>query len=201
MKALSTIFSFLCSQDVSRSFGIEGLLLPLCQRCTGVYVGMGISFVWLLANRYYKKGLPPRSVIYVNIASLAIMPIFGFHLLDPGPGWRLWSSLIFGNAVTFLILPGSSLICNEGKAAKGYTRLSTLSFFVVFIFLNTISLWFPIQSSYFYYTILTLILIGLLCVPFCIVSVLTFLAKKTLALLILKGFRNGYARNCESLLS
>lgn len=175
-------------------------MLPLCQRCTGLYVGMGISFIWLLANRYYKKGLPPRSIVYLNIASLAIMPIFGFHLLDPGPEWRLWSGLIFGNAVAFLILPGSSLICNEGKAANSYTRFSTLSFFIAFIFLNTIPLWFPIQSSYFYYTILTLILIGLLCVPFCIVSVMTFLAQKTVALLILKGFRNGYARNCKSLL-
>jgi len=198
MNVLSIVFSFLCNQDVSRSFEIEGMLLPLCQRCTGVYLGMGISFIWLLANRYYRKGLPPRSVIYVNIASLAIMPVFGFHLLDPGPGWRLWSGLIFGNAVAFLILQGSSLICNEGKAVKSYTRLSTVSFFIVFIFLNTMPLWFPIQSIYFNYMILTLILTGLLCVLFCIVSILTLLVKKTVALIILKGFRNGYARNRES---
>ena len=195
MNTLSTLFSFLCHQNAARSFDIDGLLLPLCQRCTGVYVGMGISFIWLIANRYYKKSLLPRSIIYVNIVSVAIMPIFGFHLLDPGPGWRLWSGLIFGNAVAFLILPGSSLICNEGKVAKSYTRLSTLSFFVMFIFLNTIPFWFPIQSIYFYYMILTLIFIGLLCVLFCIVSILAFLAKKTLTLLILKGFRNEYTRN------
>ena len=195
MNTLSTLFSFLCHQNAARSFDIDGLLLPLCQRCTGVYVGMGISFIWLLANRYYKKGLPPRSIIYVNIVSLLIMPIFGFHLLDPGPAWRLWSGLIFGNAVAFLILPGSSLICNEGETAKSYTRLSTLSFFVMFIFLNAIPFWFPIQSIYFYYMILTLIFIGLLCVLFCIVSILAFLAKKTLTLLILKGFRNEYTRN------
>lgn len=195
MSILRTIFSFLCHQNAERCFDIDGLLLPLCQRCTGVYVGMGISFIWLLANCYYKKGLPPRTVIYVNIVSSVIMPVFGFHLLDPGPGWRLWSGLIFGNAVAFLILPGSSLICNECKAAKSYTRLSTLSFFVVFIFLNTIPLWFPIQSSYFYYMILAFVLIGLLCVPFCIVSVLIFLIRKIVALLILKEFRNEYAGN------
>lgn len=198
MNTLSTLFSFLCHQNAARSFEIEGLLLPLCQRCTGVYVGMGISFIWLLANRYYKKGLPPRSIIYVNIVSLLIMPIFGFHLLDPGAAWRLWSGLIFGNAVAFLILPGSSLICNEGETAKSYTRLSTLSFFVVFIFLNTIPLWFPIQSSYFYYTVITLILIGLLSVSLCIVSTLILLTRKIITLLILKGFRNGYASNYES---
>ena len=198
MNSLSILFSFLCHQNTARCFDIDGLLLPLCQRCTGVYTGMGISFIWLLANRYYRKGLPPRSIIYANIVSVAIMPIFGFHLLDPGPGWRLWSGLIFGNAVAFLILPGSSLICNLGEIAKSYTRLSTLGFFVLFIFLNTIPLWFPIQSSYFYYTTLTLILIGLFCVLFCIASILILLAKKTVVLLILKGFHNGYARNCKS---
>lgn len=198
MSILRAIFSFLCHQNATRCFDIDGLLLPLCQRCTGVYVGMGISFIWLLANRYYKKGLPPRSIIYVNIVSLLIMPIFGFHLLDPGAAWRLWSGLIFGNAVAFLILPGSSLICNEGETAKSYTRLSTLSFFVVFIFLNTIPLWFPIQSNYFYYTVITLILIGLLSVSLCIVSTLILLTRKIIILLILKGFRNGYARNYKS---
>jgi len=195
MNALHTLFSFLCHQNVARSFEINGLLLPLCQRCTGVYLGMGISFIWLLANRYYKKDLPPRSIIYVNIISMLIMPVFGFHILDPGPAWRLWSGLIFGNAVAFLVLPGSSLICNDGKAAQSYTRLSTLSFFLVFILLNTIPLWFPIQSSYFYYTIIALILIGLLCMPFCVVLVIAFLAKKILGLLMLKGFHNGYAKN------
>ena len=195
MNMLSTLFSFLCHQNPARSFEIAGLLLPLCQRCTGVYMGIGISFIWLLANRYYDKALPPRSVIYVNISSLIIMVIFGFHILDPGPQWRLWSGLIFGNAVALLILPGSSLICNEGKAVTNYTRLSTLSFFLMFIFLNTIPLWFPIQSSYFYYTIIILIVTGLLCVAFCIVSVLILLAKKTLALIIMKGFHNGYAKN------
>jgi len=195
MNVLNTIFSFLCHQNPARSFCIDGMLLPLCQRCTGLYVGMGISFIWLLANRYYKKGLPSRSTTRINIASLVIMGVFGYHLLDPGPEWRLWSGLVFGNAIAFLILPGSSAIYNKSKIAENYTRLSNLSFFIMFIFLNIIPLWFPIRSSYFFYTILTLILIGLFCVLFCIVSILTFLARKIVVLLILKGFYNEYARN------
>ena len=194
MNVLSTIFSFLCHQNPARSFCIDGMLLPLCQRCTGLYVGIGISFIWLLINRYYKKGLPPRNIIYVNIASLVIMGVFGYHLLDPGPGWRLWSGLVFGNAVAFLILPGSSVICNDGKAKENYTRLSTVSFFVVFIFLNAIPFWFPIQSVYFHYLILVLITIGLLCAPYCIISILIVMIKKFTVSPILKGFRNEYVQ-------
>ena len=194
MNVLSTIFSFLCHQNPARSFYIDGMLLPLCQRCTGLYVGMGISFIWLIANRYYKKGLPPRIIIYVNIASVLIMGVFGYHLLDPGPGWRLWSGLIFGNAVAYLVLPGSWFLCNNGRIDKSNSKLSTLSFFVLFAFINTIPFWFPIQSVYFHCLILTLITIGLLCVPYCIVSIIIFVIRKFAVSPILKGFRNECAQ-------
>jgi uncharacterized membrane protein len=195
MSVISYIFSFLCGQDASRSFAIVGQLLPFCQRCAGVYLGLGISFVYLLVSRHYKKGLPPRGIIYVNVASLLMMPIFGFHFLDPGSAWRFWSGLIFGNAIASLLLPATSIVCNEGKVLGHYTKVSTFWFFVLFAFLNTIPLWFPIQSGYFYYAVLVLAFVGLLCVLFCIVAVTTFLVKKTVVLLILKGFGNGYAKN------
>src|SRR4030042_1569635 len=115
MSALNYFFSFLCSQDPLRSFAIEGRLLPFCQRCTGLYIGLGITSFFLLPSRLYKKGLPPTSVIYVNIASLLIMPVFGFHLLDPGPAWRFWSGLLYGNAVASLLMPSTSIICGEGR--------------------------------------------------------------------------------------
>jgi hypothetical protein len=156
---------------------------------------LGISFVYLLVSRHYKKGLPPRGIIYVNVASLLMMPIFGFHFLDPGSAWRFWSGLIFGNAIASLLLPATSIVCNEGKVLGHYTKVSTFWFFVLFAFLNTIPLWFPIQSSFFYYAVLILAFVGLLCVLFCAVAVTTFLVKKTVVLLILKGFCNGYAKN------
>lgn len=185
MTVFSYIFSFLCAQDPSRSFAIAGRLLPFCQRCTGVYLGLGISFVYLLVSRHYKKGLPPRSVIYVNIASLLMMPVFGFHFLDPGSAWRFWSGLIFGNAIASLILPAASILCNQGKTFGQYTKASVLSFFVLFAFLNALPLWFPIQSGLFYYAVLTLAFIGLFCVLFCVVAVTAFLIKKMTVLLIL----------------
>ena len=185
MTVFSYVFSFLCSQDASRSFEIAGRLLPFCQRCTGVYLGLGITFIYLLVSRHYKKGLPPRSIIYVNIASLLIMPVFGFHFLDPGSAWRFWSGLIFGNAIASLLLPAASIVCSKGKVFGQYTKASVLSFFVLFAFLNTIPLWFPIQSSLFTYAVLTLAFTGLLCVLFCLVAVIVFLIKRKMVLLIL----------------
>jgi uncharacterized membrane protein len=184
MSLINYIFSFLCSQDPTRSFEIAGRLLPLCQRCTGVHLGLGISFIYLLATRHYKKGLPPKSILYVNIASLLIMPIFGFHLLDPGPAWRLWSGLIYGNAIAYLLLPATSIICKKGKVQGTYTRASISAFFILFAFLNSIPLWFPIQSGLFFYAVIILALIGLLCTLFCLASVTAILIRKTVALSI-----------------
>jgi hypothetical protein len=75
---------------------------------------LGITFIYLLVSGHYKKHLPPRSIIYVNVASLLIMPVFGFHFLDPGPAWRFWSGLIYGNAVASLLLPAAFILCNKG---------------------------------------------------------------------------------------
>ena len=195
MNIINYIFSFLCSQEVSRSFVIDGSVLPFCQRCMGVYIGLGISFVYLLASGYYKKGLPPQSIIYVNIASLLIMPIFGFHLLDPGPAWRLWSGLIFGNAIAFLLCPATLVIYSEGKAFGHNTKVSTFCFFLLFALLSITPLWFPIQSSFFYYGTIALALVGVLGVLLCIAATIVFLIKKVTVSLILKGFSNGYAKN------
>jgi hypothetical protein len=156
---------------------------------------MGVSFIYLLMGRYYKKGLPPRCIIYTNIASLLMMPVFGFHLVDPGPAWRLWSGLIFGNAIAFLLLPGASIICNGGNTLGQYTKVSTFSFFALFAFLNTIPLWFLAQSGYFYYTVIILTFVGLLCVLFCVIAVIASLMTKTVVFLILKGFADGYAKS------
>lgn len=184
MSTLNYLFSFLCSQDPLRSFTIQGHILPFCQRCTGLYVGLGISFIYLLVSGLYKKGLPSLSVIYVNIASLLIMPVFGFHLLDPGPAWRFWSGLIYGNAVVSLLLPATSIIYNQGRVRGQYTKTSTLWFFALFAFLNTLPFWFPIQSTLLYYVVLILALTGLFCVLLCLLVIIVFLIKKITASLI-----------------
>ncbi len=195
MNFLTFVFSYLCSQDPSRSFEIGGQLLPFCQRCAGLYAGLGISFIYLFLSGHYKKGLPPRSIVYVNVASLLMMPVFGFHFLDPGPAWRLWSGLIYGNAVASLLLPAASIICSQGRVFGQYTKASVFGFFVFFAFLNTIPFWFPVQSSLFYYVVLILASTGFFCVLSCLIAIIVFLMKKMIVSLILKGFGDGYAKN------
>jgi uncharacterized membrane protein len=198
MNFVTDIFSFFCSQEASRSFAVAGHLLPVCQRCTGLYMGMGITFVYLLLNRSYSRDLPPRSVIYVNIACLLAMPIFGFHLLDPGPAWRLWSGLLYGSAIVWLLVPATSVICGKGRILNGDSHDSATSFWLLFAFLNSMPFWFPAQSIWFYYAGLLFILVGLLCVVFCVLSVILVLINRFLMPALLKGVNNEYAKNQDS---
>jgi uncharacterized membrane protein len=185
---ITDIFSFLCSQDPARSFEIAGRHLPCCQRCTGLYLGLAVSFIYLLLTRQYRKGLAPRSILYINIASLAIMPVFGFHLLDPGPVWRCWTGLIFGNAVAFLLLPAAFIIINEGRIFGRHTKASATSFWILFAFLNTMPLWSPLRTAWFFNLVLIMSLIALSVVAVCIFVLSVWLVRQAAAFFIIKGF-------------
>ncbi|KPL25678.1 MAG: hypothetical protein AMJ75_00180 [Phycisphaerae bacterium SM1_79] len=174
---------------MSRSFLVADHLLPMCQRCTGLYMGMGLSFIYVLLNPQYRKDFPSRSIVYVNIVCLLAMPVFGYHFLDPGPAWRLWSGLIYGNAIVLLLVPAVSIICIGGTRLSGHSDSSNASFWLFFSLLNTIPFWFPVQSIWFFYIVLLLVVTGLLCPAFCLLAVTFSLIKRT----ILKGFRNEYA--------
>jgi hypothetical protein len=123
------------------------------------------------------------------------MPIFGFHLLDPGSAWRLWSGLIYGNAMVSLLLPSTSIIYNQGKRFGFHTSSSKISFWILFAILNSIPLWFPVQSTWFFYVVLLLMLVGLFCVVLCITTITLYLMKSFIIFPVLKGFSNEYLRN------
>ena len=194
MNVAAYIFSFLCSQEESRSFLVADHLLPICQRCTGLYMGMGLSFAYLLLNPQYRTDFPSRRIVYVNIACLLAMPVFGFHLLDPGPAWRLWSGLIYGNAIVSLLMPATSIICTEPGKYDSNTSTSTASFWIFFAFLNSIPFWFPVQSAWFFYTVLLLAIGGLLSIAFYLLAVTCSVIRR----MILKGFGNEYAQSRQN---
>jgi hypothetical protein len=116
------------------------------------------------------------------------MPIFGFHLLDPGPAWRLWSGLVYGNAIVSLLLPAALIIYNKDRRFSYHTDSSTTSFWIFFALLNSIPLWFPAQSVWFYYATLILMFVGLLSVVIGVLVVTVSLIRKFVQSAILKGF-------------
>lgn len=189
MDTVNNIFSFLCSQNTLRSFVIGDHTLPFCQRCTGLYLGLALTFIYLLATRQYKKGLPTPTIGAVNIASVALMIVFGFHILDPGPQWRLWSGLLFGNAIAYLIGPATWQL-HKGLPIQNNQQMSTKGFFALFAFLNTIPLWFPLNSQIFYLPVIALALLGLIAPLTCGLIAIGQLIQRIVRFSLLKGAIN-----------
>ena len=105
LDVLSHMFAAVCGQNPGHTWAPGGLLLPCCQRCTGLYVGAGVAallHVWLrpkLTGRFLE----------IHGAFLLAMAPFGLHWVAQGPALRTASGVLFGFAVvTFLWLPLSS---------------------------------------------------------------------------------------------
>jgi uncharacterized membrane protein len=191
MSICEPIFHYLCHQDAARSFVISGHTLPFCHRCTGLYIGLALAAITILATQTHRKGWPPITIVYTSILSLALMPIFGYHLLDPGSAVRLFSGLIYGMAIANLLVPATAVICIPSATRVPHTTYSRLAFCILLLLITTTALWFPIQSIYCYHAALALALIGLLTVVLCIASLIFCAAAKMLLSLLSKGLEHG----------
>ena len=76
---LATIYSFgavICHQLPERSFFLDGRQLPVCARCTGLYVGAGAGLLaWIaikLARGRRPGGLHPRFAL--RVLAIAALP-------------------------------------------------------------------------------------------------------------------------------
>ncbi len=99
---LGQFFGLLCGQEPGHTWAPGGILLPCCQRCTGLYVG---AFVAALAHICFRPKLTGRFLEIHGLFLLLMVP-FGFHWLPQGPALRGATGVLYGSAVaTFLWLP------------------------------------------------------------------------------------------------
>lgn len=73
LELFEKIGSTICHQIPVRSISINGVYLPLCARCTGIYLSMMIT-VFYLIGRKRGKGNKPLSFPQVLLAVLSFLP-------------------------------------------------------------------------------------------------------------------------------
>ena len=107
----------LCHRITARSFVINGRQLPLCARCTGMYLGVAITFVaLLLARRERRTDLPPLPILLVLVGFIGAMGIDGVnsythffpnfpHVYEPRNWLRLVTGMGTGLAMGLLVFP------------------------------------------------------------------------------------------------
>lgn len=127
---LSRIGSFVCHQIPERTIQIDGKLLPLCARCTGIYTGffLGALYQFILWQTRIRE-LPNLKI------SLSSISILGFLIIDSlGSHFSLWSlsnyprlilGLLGGASISLFLFPvfNYSLFAKSEKD-KGIKRLS-----------------------------------------------------------------------------
>ena len=124
---LRHIFGWVCGQDPAHTWSPGGELLPLCQRCTGVYVGAFVAALLHFASR----PTPTPRWLWLNGAFLLLMVPLGFHWVPQSAEVRCASGILFGSglvAFLWLTLPENSRSSrgNEAQSKIG-NRQSAIS--------------------------------------------------------------------------
>jgi uncharacterized membrane protein len=128
METLTAVFDFLCGQE--RCFVVDGAALPVCQRCTGLYVGALLAGFWLFASRTRQRGVPPARLAWAYAAVLIAALLGGVHVLDFGPRWRFLCGLWTGQVVLVWLFTGTTQLstwaCGSSGESLFWTRRDKL---------------------------------------------------------------------------
>ena len=101
----TAIFSHLCGQG--RCLLVEGVPLPVCQRCLGLYIAAAVTGAYLIVSGAWRQGYPARRAIVVHSLMLMAAMLGGLHLIDFGPTWRLVCGLWTGHVAMIWLLGGA----------------------------------------------------------------------------------------------
>jgi uncharacterized membrane protein len=106
-----------CHQLPERTIHLAGQALPLCARCTGIYLGAMVGFVFMLASgRGRSSIMPPVRVLAVMLGFVALFVADGLnsyltffpgapHLYQPQNWLRLTTGMLHGLAISFIVMP------------------------------------------------------------------------------------------------
>ena len=110
----------ICHQYPSHSFFVNGQQLPLCARCTGIYLGalMGLAGFFLL-GRQRAAGFPPVPILAILVGFIGLMAVDGInsfladisgapHLYEPQNWLRLVTGTFHGLAMISILYPAVS---------------------------------------------------------------------------------------------
>ncbi len=124
---MQKIFGLVCGQNPAHTWAPGGELLPLCQRCTGLYVGAVLALLLLILYR------PPIDARYrwLHAMLLLSMTPFGFNLVPHGEVLRTVSGHWFGFGIVGLLwlMPGERWVdkCHRKPSLRSYLLLGSMS--------------------------------------------------------------------------
>ena len=132
MNLLGELLSYVCGQQ--HCWVLGGVKLPVCQRCTGLYVGAfcGLILVLLFRPR-------PRATLYwIHGLCMLLMLPFGFHLVQHGGLTRTLTGALFGFGLVYYL--ALNPLTRWRAWAQDSSRLTALYFLLLSMALSALLL-------------------------------------------------------------
>ena len=162
-----------CHRITERSFVIAGHQLPLCARCTGIYLGfLTTVVVCFLRGRRRPANLPPRGITVLLLFFLVVVGVDGLnsylslfpmlpHLYEPHNTLRVLTGTLEGIALAGLLWPvlhmGLWQTPQEERSIPNLRELGLI--LLVAVSVDLFVLW---QPPFSFYPLAVLSLAGLL---------------------------------------
>lgn len=138
----------LCHQKVERTFSIDAFNMPVCSRCTGIYIGVFLSLLLMvLIERRIKGELPSQKTVMAAVGVFLIMGaevMFSmFGLIESSNIIRLATGILTGWFMALLLFPIANNIMFGKFIKRNYLDsrkkfliwiLSAAVAFIIFIF-------------------------------------------------------------------
>jgi len=154
---LSTIGSLVCHQAPDRTIQIGGKFLPLCSRCTGIYLGflLGILYQFTLWQTKVRE-LPCQKISIVSVLLLGLLIIDSL-----GSYFKLWSlsnyqrlvlGLLGGSSISLFLFPAFNYsLFVKPKEDKG---IKLLIEYLGLLFLLELAILFTLSGNFIIYNII-----------------------------------------------
>lgn len=141
---------------------IDGRLLPLCARCTGIYSGFILGYLYQLVTLKSAKKFPSKGISLFLLMTIGLLVMDGLgeraQLWNLSNDARLFLGLLCGSSLSLLLFPLFSFFVRK-HAADSYVKAKQYAFIMTIV-----GLFFCIHyCSFSYYLYKILSLSGLVC--------------------------------------
>lgn len=110
------IGALICHQQPQRSFHLSSSQLPVCARCTGLYVGCALAALFIGLGGIKRTIARPRVVLLIAAAPTAITLVYEWISGDvPSNGIRALAGLPLGLAVASIVLSQAGARSREAQ--------------------------------------------------------------------------------------